>query len=243
MPILAPQITQRYSLGPVKSWVEAAAYYLGPKYGIKSIGGWRATDPFPDHPSGHALDFMCDIPTGNALANDAIAHSKELGVKYIIHNGQVWNPQQGWQRYTSTSNPHTDHVHITFNDNPGTGFIGGVLSVAGAAVMFNSTSGGVQTVAAQTASVPATCAWSFTAPSVTAGGGKALGIIPLPAITFGGQPLCILTKTQLRAALGVSMILGGASLVIIGAILLVAYGMKDTAPGQAIVAAGKVAAL
>lgn len=117
----------RYNLGPVKPWVEAAAYYLGPKYGITTIGGWRAYDQFPDHPTGHALDFMCNIPTGNALANDAITNANQLGVKYIIHDHKVWNPRQGWHPYTSTSNPHTDHVHITFNDTPGTAFVNGQL--------------------------------------------------------------------------------------------------------------------
>lgn len=117
-----PEKMAHYNLGPVKSWVESAAYYLGPKYGITTIGGWRATDPFPDHPSGHALDFMVsDRARGDALANDAIANASQLGVKYIIWQRQAWNPQKGWHPYTSTNNPHTDHVHITFLDRPGSG--------------------------------------------------------------------------------------------------------------------------
>lgn len=117
-----PQQAVHYNLGPVKSWVESAAYYLGPKYGITSIGGWRATDPFPDHPSGHALDFMVsDRTRGDALAADAIANARQLGVKYIIWQRQVWTADRGWHPYTSTGNPHTDHVHVTFNDQPGSG--------------------------------------------------------------------------------------------------------------------------
>jgi len=131
----SPDKTVHYNLGPVKSWVESAAYYLGPKYGITTIGGWRATDPFPDHPSGHALDFMTsNRGTGDALAADAIANADALNVKYIIWQRRVWNPQ-GWHPYTSTSNPHTDHVHITFGDKPGTGVPAG-SAPAGAAFGF-----------------------------------------------------------------------------------------------------------
>lgn len=122
MVMLSQGISARYNLGPVKPWVETAAYFLGPRHNIKTIGGWRASDPFPDHPSGHALDFMITTKQqGDELASDAIANAQALGVKYIIWNRQTWNPQEGWQPYTSTSNPHTDHVHITFNDQPGTG--------------------------------------------------------------------------------------------------------------------------
>ncbi len=98
-------------------------------FGLKTIGGWRASDPYPDHPSGWALDLMTnDIgspslknPKGDAIANYLIANSARLGVKYIIWNGQSWNPERGtWAKYTG-SNPHTDHVHVTLKSTPGTG--------------------------------------------------------------------------------------------------------------------------
>jgi hypothetical protein len=123
---MAVQVTGQYSLGPVKPLTEQAAYLLGPMFGIKDIGGWRQSDPFPDHPSGHALDFMIpvkgDTTVGNALAKYAQDNAGQLGVKYIVWNRQTWNPKRGtWQPYTSTSNPHTDHVHITFNDTTDAG--------------------------------------------------------------------------------------------------------------------------
>ena len=150
MSIVIPSINHRYNLGPVKPWVESAAYFLGPRHGIKVIGGWRRTDPFPDHPSGHALDFMIpNLAVGQSLAQDAINNAGPLGVKYIIFNHRVWNPRQGWHPYTSTSNPHTDHVHITFNDQPGTGGAGGTVPAGGAVT------GVIQGVALQ----DNTCAW------------------------------------------------------------------------------------
>lgn len=109
-------VSGRYDLGPVKPHVESAAYEIGPMFGISSIGGWRASDPFPDHPSGLALDFMTsDRATGDALSAYVIANARRLRVKYIIWNHRTWNVTRGtWAPYTSTSNPHTDHVHVTF---------------------------------------------------------------------------------------------------------------------------------
>ncbi len=112
--------------GKTKPWVSQAAHALAQMFGLKTVGGWRASDPFPDHPSGLALDLMInDIPNGSAtgqrMADYAAANASALGVKYIIWNRRSWNPQRGtWAPYTG-SNPHTDHVHITFNSTPGTG--------------------------------------------------------------------------------------------------------------------------
>jgi hypothetical protein len=72
-----------------------------------------------------------NLATGESLAQDAINNAGPLGIKYIIFNHRVWNPRQGWHPYTSTSNPHTDHVHITFNDSPGTGSPGGDIPAGG----------------------------------------------------------------------------------------------------------------
>jgi hypothetical protein len=110
----------RYKLGPVKAWTEQEAYDIGTQFGLKTIGGWRASDPYPDHPSGKALDLMINnIPNGKAVG-DAMAawlikNASGIKMKYIIWQRQSWNPQRGtWVKYTG-SNPHTDHVHITFD--------------------------------------------------------------------------------------------------------------------------------
>lgn len=118
------------ALGPVKSYVKAAADAIQAQFGIKTVYGWRPADPFPDHPSGHAVDFMInDIPngkaTGDALAEYAIRNAKALGIKYLIWYRRSYNVARGtWQPYNQPGQPpHTDHVHITWNDVPGSGVV------------------------------------------------------------------------------------------------------------------------
>lgn len=110
----AGAVSGNYDLGPVKAHVKAAANELGPKFGIKRIGGWRV-QATGDHPRGLALDFM--TTTGDALANYAVANQARLKVSYVIWNRRIWNQarrSEGWRKYTGTSNPHTDHVHVSF---------------------------------------------------------------------------------------------------------------------------------
>jgi hypothetical protein len=134
------------SLGPVKDYVQGYATALASMFGIKTAGGWRASDPFPDHPSGHAVDFMItDIGTGgradkntqgkaagDALANYAVANADALGVKYVIWNHNVWTRAKGWHPYAQAGQgPHDDHVHITWNDAPGSVAPSGISALPG----------------------------------------------------------------------------------------------------------------
>lgn len=121
-----------YQLGPVKAWVQKAGNFLGTLFGIRTEGGVRADPQFPDHPDGLAVDFMVDShQQGQALADYVTAHAQELDVKYEIWDHRSWNPTRGsWAPYTDTSNPHTDHVHVTFNNTPPSGTL---LTSAGSA--------------------------------------------------------------------------------------------------------------
>lgn len=108
------QASGKYDLGPVKAHVRAAANELGPRFGIKRIGGWRVQVD-GDHPKGLALDFM--TTTGDALANFLVANHAKYKISYVIWNRRIWNVRradEGWRKYTGTSNPHTDHVHASF---------------------------------------------------------------------------------------------------------------------------------
>lgn len=107
-------------------WVTQAAHALAAMFGLRTVGGWRASDPFPDHPSGRALDLMInDIPNGAAvgqrMADYLAANATSLGVDTLIWNRRSWNVRRGtWVPYTGT-NPHTDHVHALFGATAPTG--------------------------------------------------------------------------------------------------------------------------
>ena len=68
-----------------------------------------------------------------------IANFRALGVKYVIWYRRIWTPSQGWHDYDGPSD-HTDHVHVSFNDKPGTGdvdktsAIGSALGSAASAI-------------------------------------------------------------------------------------------------------------
>lgn len=113
-----------YLLGAVKPHVKMAADTLGPKYGIKTIYGvGPGSIAGSDHPKGLALDFMVpNKATGDALAADLIANASAYAVKYLVWYRKSWNPERGtWDDYTTTKNPHTDHVHASFKPVGGTG--------------------------------------------------------------------------------------------------------------------------
>lgn len=220
--VVAQSVSQRYTLGPVKPWVENAAYLIGPQFGIKTIYGWRQSDPFPDHPSGHALDFMTPSKAaGDALVSFATANASALGIKYIIWYRQYWEPGKSWVPYTSTTNPHTDHVHITFLDSPGSATGGGP---GGGGGIIPIGTGGTVPVASTTPVEE--CAWGFNTPSTP----SSFGPIPLP--TVGGDYFCLLSKVQVRTMLGVTLMVGGAIVGVVGAVLLVAYGVLQTPAGK-----------
>jgi uncharacterized protein YgiM (DUF1202 family) len=92
---------------------------------ITTIGGVRP-DPYPDHPSGHALDLMMPgYPSASAHAlGDQVAawartNARQLGIKYVIWDQHIWNIQrdaEGWRYMAdrgSASANHKNHVHIT----------------------------------------------------------------------------------------------------------------------------------
>jgi hypothetical protein len=67
----------------------------------------RPGNPTSDHPRGYALDFMVDRSTGDALAAYAEENSEALGVSYVL-----WRVAD-----------HYDHVHISFEDDGGSGLL------------------------------------------------------------------------------------------------------------------------
>lgn len=95
---------------------------------LKVIGGWRESDPYPDHPSGWAADIMIpDYGTdgGKALGDEISQflseHKDELNIKYMIWRQRYWDGGN-WSvmedRGSDTQN-HMDHIHVTTNDGGG----------------------------------------------------------------------------------------------------------------------------
>lgn len=112
----ASGISKKYGLKKVSSNVARAADYFGSRFGIGTVGGWRAHGSVPgsDHPKGLALDFMIkNRSQGSNLASDVIRSYKQWNVKYVIWNRMIWSPQKGWRKYSGPSD-HTDHVHVSF---------------------------------------------------------------------------------------------------------------------------------
>lgn len=117
--------TRHYDVGPVKPEAQYIADLLGNMFGIQDEYGWRPSDPYPDHPSGHAIDFMVyeDRALGDRLAQYAMEHAAELKIKYLLWYQRSWYtgwPVGAWHpmedRGGTTAN-HKDHVHITVNDS------------------------------------------------------------------------------------------------------------------------------
>lgn len=77
----------------------ALANYVRNNYpGVLSIGGVRQ-DPFPDHPSGRAIDIMIgsNMGLGDAIHADILSQSSNFGVSYTL-----WRVAN-----------HFDHIHVT----------------------------------------------------------------------------------------------------------------------------------
>lgn len=93
------------------------------------IGGWRASDPYPDHPSGRALDIMVgdNKALGDQINQWLMANAEQLGIQYTIWQQKNWNPDGKGGASTSPNivpggNPtanHMDHVHAYVQDGKG----------------------------------------------------------------------------------------------------------------------------
>ena len=73
--------------------------YIQSNYpGVQSIGGVRS-DPYPDHPSGRAIDVMVGGNTalGNQIYADIMGNPGRFGISYTL-----------WQ-----TAGHYDHIHFT----------------------------------------------------------------------------------------------------------------------------------
>jgi len=85
---------------------------------VSSFGGYRAGDD-GDHGSGRAVDIMVSGEPGWDIARYVQAHSRELGVSYVIYQQQIWmagDPASQWKAMADRGSPtanHYDHVHVS----------------------------------------------------------------------------------------------------------------------------------
>lgn len=104
-----------------KPGVVAFRSYVLSHFGGTDLGIIRACSGAGDgHMLGKAWDW--GVLGGNAqipqmldwlFANNAEV-IRRAGIMYVIYNERIWNSRdQRWSNYTGT-NPHTDHVHISF---------------------------------------------------------------------------------------------------------------------------------
>lgn len=89
---------------------------------IREIGGYRPHDPYPDHPSGEAIDVMipawntkAGVMLGNRIKDFTMANARRLHVDYDIWRQAMWYPGRAPQPMANRGSPtqnHYDHVHI-----------------------------------------------------------------------------------------------------------------------------------
>lgn len=94
------------------------------KFGVGNAGIWgdkSHQQRKSDHNTGDAIDLKTNRVRPD-IANQLVAEAKERNIKYIIHNNKIWSQEkasQGWRPYKG-SNPHTGHIHVSFNRNTNT---------------------------------------------------------------------------------------------------------------------------
>jgi hypothetical protein len=88
------------------------------------IGCWRASDPYPDHPSGRACDFMipgdyrsaAGIASGDRLAEWINSNAQAFGLQYTIWRQRYRPAGKDWQPMADRGDDnqnHMNHVHVT----------------------------------------------------------------------------------------------------------------------------------
>ena len=102
--------------------------------GSTSLIGRTCTSGTSEHYDGRAWDWMLNVANTeqSAVARSVLdwltrpdakgvpgAMARRFGIMYIIYDHKMWRsyaPERGWAPYYGT-NPHTDHIHFSFNYN------------------------------------------------------------------------------------------------------------------------------
>jgi hypothetical protein len=125
-PAPAPRSSSETNPVAEQTWEEVSTQFPG----VKHLGIWgdkRHQKTKSDHNTGDALDIgITDLNQGTEIAQKLIKEAQDKNISYIIFNKQIWNPSvsNSWRPYNG-DNPHTSHVHVSFNrlSQPGAGEI------------------------------------------------------------------------------------------------------------------------
>jgi SLT domain-containing protein/phage-related minor tail protein len=149
----------------------AARDFIMQKWGIRNIGGWRASGSVSasDHPKGKALDVMIanylsatGIAQGNSVADWFVNNANAYGTKYVIWRDRI-NQNGAWSPYSHPGGnndtlAHRDHVHLSF------------LSGNGAFAANSNVDSGDGNIFSKLASAVSSKISSFSAPAPISGG-------------------------------------------------------------------------
>ena len=76
-------------------------------------GTWN----WSDHAYCAAIDVHGSADLMAGVAAFAASNAEKLHITYVIYNRRIWTRAEGWHYY-SGSDPHTDHVHVSFEHGP-----------------------------------------------------------------------------------------------------------------------------
>jgi hypothetical protein len=120
-------LTGIQGLGNTRPHTKQVAKEFAGRFRILQFWGYGRTG---SHKEGRALDLMVfssksgatSRSMGEAIYKAMWADRVRLGVEYIIWDRTITSTvvSPGQRRPYSGSNPHTDHVHVTFKDKPPT---------------------------------------------------------------------------------------------------------------------------
>lgn len=127
---MARKVKLKTNLGNIRTHTRHVFEEIAEKWAVYYAWGIGSSG---EHAEGRALDFMtltADKQSYRKAVGDAIAdylwrHRERLGVWYIIWYRRIISTNSSgyahnrWTDYRG-SNPHTDHVHVSFWDNPPT---------------------------------------------------------------------------------------------------------------------------
>ncbi|ATW58629.1 tapemeasure protein [Corynebacterium phage PotatoChip] len=115
---------------------------------VQTIGGYRPYDPYPDHPSGRALDVMVGSQAlGDAIKDYLFANNSVFQMQYALWKQAQWNTADGAIPMADRGSPtqnHYDHVHAYFTDSPypSAGFDYGPVPEGAGTAYFGAGDGG-----------------------------------------------------------------------------------------------------